>query len=105
MRTMSIDAFAVRDAKALLPFAVGGFAIFFLLQLNVVVAAGALILVGVLALMLRRPELGAAVALFAIYSNIAVLAMRSERAVQTAAGSAGQNPRLWSTKQWSADKN
>jgi len=94
MRTMSIDAFALRDAKVLLPFALGGFAIFFLLQLNVVVAAGALILVGVLALMLRRPELGAAVALFAIYSNIAVLAMRSERAVQTAAGSAGQNPRI-----------
>lgn len=91
---MSMDAFAVRDAKVLLPFILAGFAVFFLLQLNVMVAVGALILVGVLGLMLRRPELGAAVAVFAIYSNIAVLAMRSQRTVQSAAGSAGQNPRI-----------
>lgn len=94
IRDMFVEAFVIRNAKILLWCALAGFAIFFLLQLNVAVAAGALILVGVLALMLRRPELGTAVALFAIYSNIAVLAMRSQRAVQTTAGSAGQNPRI-----------
>lgn len=84
----------MRDANVLLAFAVAGFVIFLLLQLSLIVAAGALILLGVLAWMLRRPELGTIVALFAIYSNIAVLAMRSQRAVQTTAGSAGQNPRI-----------
>src|SRR5258708_30645254 len=58
------------------------------------VAAGALMIGGVLALMLRWPEIGTPVALFAIYSNVGVLAMRSQRAVQATAGTADQNPRI-----------
>jgi hypothetical protein len=93
-RRMFFDAFALRDAKVLLPCVAAGFGIFFLLYQNAVLAAGALIIMGILALMLRWPEMGTLVGIFAIYSNIGVLAMRSQTAIQASAGSADQNPRI-----------
>jgi hypothetical protein len=91
---MFFDAFALKNAKVLLPCVAAGFAIFFLMSQNVFLAAGALIIMGILGLMLRWPEIGTLVVLFAIYSNIGVLAMRSQTAIQASAGSADQNPRI-----------
>jgi hypothetical protein len=93
-RNISFDAFAMRDAWVLLSCAVAGFGFLFLLNQSAMLAAGALVMMGVLAMMFRWPELGTLVALFAIYSNIGVLAMRSERAIQATAGTADQNPRI-----------
>ena len=93
-RNIFLDEFAIRDAWILLPFAIGGFGILFLLYQNAMLAVGALVIMGVLALMLRWPDIGTLVALFAIYSNVGVLAMRSERAIQATAGTADQNPRI-----------
>jgi putative inorganic carbon (hco3(-)) transporter len=94
MRIVFADPFAISDAKVLLPCAVAGFAIFFLLYQNASLAAGALIILGVLALMFRWPEIGTLVVLFSIYSNVGVLAMRPETAIQASAGSADENPRI-----------
>jgi len=91
---MFFDAFTLKNAKVLVPCVAVGFAIFFLLNQNVLLAAGALIIMGILGLMLRWPEMGTLVVLFAIYSNIGVLAMRTQRAIQVTAGSADQNPRI-----------
>src|SRR6266853_2430304 len=93
-RKIFFDAFALKNARVLLPCVAVGFAIFFLLNQNVLLAAGALIIMGILGLMLRWPEMGTLVVLFAIYSNIGVLAMRPQRAIQVTAGSADQNPRI-----------
>ncbi len=93
-RNIFLDEFAIRDAWILLPFAIGGFGILFLLYQNAMLAVGALVIMGVLALMLRWPDIGTLVALFAIYSNVGVLAMRSQGAIQATAGSADQNPRI-----------
>ena len=91
---MFFDAFTLKNAKVLVPCVAVGFAIFFLLNQNVLLAAGALIIMGILGLMLRWPEMGTLVVLFAIYSNIGVLAMRPQTAIQASAGSADQNPRI-----------
>jgi len=93
-RNTSFDPFAMRHAMVLLACAVAGFGILFLLYQSAMLAAGALIIGGVLALMFRWPEIGTLVALFAIYSNVGVLAMRSQGAIQATAGSADQNPRI-----------
>lgn len=61
---------------------------------GLVLMAGALVVIGCVPLMLRWPETGTLIVLFAIYSNIGVLAMRSPKAIQAAAGSPGQNPRI-----------
>lgn len=71
-----------------------GFLFFVLLSRNILLALCALIFVGCLGVMLYRPEMGTLAVLFAIYSNIAVLAMRSQRSIEASAGSAGQNPRI-----------
>lgn len=93
-RRMFFDAFTLKSAKVLLPCVAAGFAIFFLTNQNVLLVAGALTIMGILALMLRWPEVGTLVVLFAIYSNIGVLAMRPQTAIQASAGSADQNPRI-----------
>ena len=79
---MFFDAFTLKSAKVLLPCVAAGFAIFFLTNQNVLLAAGALTIMGILGLMLRWPEMGTLVVLFAIYSNIGVLAMRPQTAIQ-----------------------
>ncbi|HEV2494763.1 MAG TPA: O-antigen ligase family protein [Terriglobia bacterium] len=91
---MSAGVSAIRHGRILIPCAAAGFLMLFLLQANTVLGLGALLVLGCLALMFRWPELGTLVVLFAIYSNIAVLAMRSHAAIEATAGSAEQNPRI-----------
>ena len=71
-----------------------GFLIFFLLQQSIALGAAAAIILGCAVLIFRWPVIGTLVALFSIYSNIAVLGMRSQSAVQTAAGSPDENSRI-----------
>jgi putative inorganic carbon (hco3(-)) transporter len=94
VKNKPIDAFAISDARIVLMCVAAGFGIFYLLHLNALLALGALIIMGILALMLRWPEMGTLVVLIAIYSNIGVLAMRAQTAIQATAGSADQNPRI-----------
>src|SRR5258706_733275 len=94
MRNMFSDAFAIRDTRVLSASLAAGFSIFLLLRQNALLAAGILIIMGFLALMLRWPETGTLVVLFSIYSNIGVLAMRHPTAIQVTAGSPGENPRI-----------
>jgi len=91
---MFSDAFAIRDTRVLSASLAAGFSIFLLLRQNALLAAGILIIMGFLALMLRWPETGTLVVLFSIYSNIGVLAMRHPTAIQVTAGSPGENPRI-----------
>ena len=85
---------AIRPMGPLLLCTGAGFMMLALINESPILMAGALILLACLALMLRWPETGTVVVLFAIYSNIGVLAMRTPTAVQAAAGSANQNPRI-----------
>lgn len=94
MRNALSDTLPYRNASVVLPCAAAGFAIFALLQKSVLLGAAALVIAAIAALMLRWPELGTLVVLFSIYSNIAVLAMRPQTAIQATAGSAGENPRI-----------
>ena len=82
------------DARTLILCVVGGFLFLMLLQQSVELAAASGLLVGLIALTLRWPNAGTMVVLFAIYSNIGVLAMRSQNAIRASAGSAEQNPRI-----------
>jgi putative inorganic carbon (hco3(-)) transporter len=91
---MTADVAAIRSTRLLVPCAAVGFLIIVLLQQNILLALGALAVIGFLALMLRWPEIGTLVVLFSIYSNVAVLAMRSQAAIQATAGSADHNPRI-----------
>jgi hypothetical protein len=93
-RTVSPYAEGVKLTGALLPCAAAGFLIFVLMNQSVLLAASALLIVGCLALMLHWPDTGTMVVLFVIYSNLGVLAMRSQNAVEVAAGSPDQNPRI-----------
>src|SRR5260370_26511187 len=45
-KNMFFDAFALKNARVLLPCVAAGFAIFFLMNQNVLLAAGALIIMG-----------------------------------------------------------
>jgi putative inorganic carbon (hco3(-)) transporter len=91
---MNAHTVGIKQAGVLLPCAAASFLIFFLLRQSVLLALGALLIVGCLALTLRWPDIGTIVVLFAIYSNVGVLAMRSPNALQAAAGSPDQNPRI-----------
>jgi len=91
---MSAAVSTLRHSRVLIPCAAAGFLILLLLQANTVLGLGALLLLACVALMFRWPELGTLVVLFAIYSNLAVLAMRSRAAIEATAGSAEQNPRI-----------
>lgn len=71
-----------------------GFLLLALANQSLMLTAGVLVVIGCLALMLRWPEVGTLVALFAIYSNVGVLTMRAPNAVEVAAGSPSQNPRI-----------
>lgn len=84
----------IRRTGILLPCVCAGFLMLALIGGNPELMAGLLIILSCLALMLRWPQTGTLVVLFAIYSNIGVLAMRAPTAVQVAAGSANQNPRI-----------
>ncbi len=75
-------------------FVMAGFIVLFLVHQSVVLAIGMLLFAGFLGLMLRWPDMGTLAVLFAIYSNISVLAMRSQKAVQLTAGPVDKNPRV-----------
>jgi len=74
--------------------AAAGFLLVVLANQSLLLMAGLLVVIGCLALMLRWPEAGTLAVLFAIYSNIGVLAMRPQKAVEAAAGVLDQNPRI-----------
>lgn len=91
---MTLQSEIIKDTRTLIPFVLGGFLFLLLLPQSAGLAAAVIILVGFAGLMLRWPNVGTLVVLFAIYSNIGVLAMRSQNAIQASAGSAAQNPRI-----------
>jgi hypothetical protein len=91
----------MHDTRILWPCAVLGFLVFFLLQKNIVLGLAVVFVLGLFALVARWPELGTLFALFAIYSNIAVLGMKSRAILQTTVqtgqmtiATAGQNARV-----------
>ncbi len=89
------------DSRILLPFAALGFLIFFLLEKSVALGLAVVLVLGLFALVARWPELGTLFALFAIYSNIAVLGMKTRATLQTTVqtgqmtiSTGGQNARV-----------
>jgi hypothetical protein len=91
----------MHNTRVLWPCAVLGFLVFFLLEKNVVLGLAVILVLGLFALVVRWPELGTLIALFAIYSNIAVLGMKSRAILQTTVqtgqmtiATAGQNARV-----------
>lgn len=91
---MTADINTIRHARVLLPCLMAGFLVFFLLQQSIALGAAAALILGCAGLVFRWPEIGTLAALFAIYSNLAVLGMRSQSAIQTTAGSPEQNSRI-----------
>jgi putative inorganic carbon (hco3(-)) transporter len=91
---MSAHAATLSHMRIFLTCAAAGFMILFLVQQNILLGLGALVILGSLAAVLRWPEVGILVFLFSVYSNLAVLAMRSQRDIQAAAGPATENPRV-----------
>jgi O-antigen ligase/polysaccharide polymerase Wzy-like membrane protein len=86
---MSVRTATMRDTHIFLPCAALGFLMFFLLQKSIVLGLAMVIFLGVFALVVRWPELGTLTVLFAIYSNIAVLGMKT-RAILSASVQTGQ---------------
>lgn len=91
----------MHDTRILWPCAVLGFLIFFLMQNSVVLGLAVVLVLGLFALVVRWPELGTLTVLFAIYSNVAVLGMKTRAgliaSVQTAQmtiSTANQNSRV-----------
>ncbi len=91
---MPSDSKTLSHIYIVLSFALVGFFSLFLVQDSVTLAVVVLLFVGFLVFMLRWPEAGTLVVLFSIYSNISVLAMRSQNTVQLTAGPADRNPRI-----------
>ncbi len=73
---MPPDTRAVGRIGILLPCATIGFLIFYLLKPTALLIAGAVVVLGFVAMFIRWPETGTLTALFLLYTNIAVLAMR-----------------------------
>jgi hypothetical protein len=91
----------MHDSRILLPCAALGFLLFFLLEKSVVLGLAVVFVLGIFALVAHWPELGTLIALFAIYSNIAVLGMKSRatllttvQTTQMTVSTAGQNARV-----------
>lgn len=91
---MSINTASSSRISILLTCAIVGFLVFYLVQPTIMLTAEVVLFVGLLSLSLRWPETGTLVVLFAIYSNISVLVMRSATAVEVSAGSPDRNPRI-----------
>jgi putative inorganic carbon (HCO3(-)) transporter len=85
---------AIRHSGGLLVAGIMGFLMLLVLNRSTVLMIGSLLILACLILMLRWPDAGTLVVLFAIYSNIGVIAMRSPNAVLQSAGSLDQNPRI-----------
>jgi hypothetical protein len=91
----------MHHTRVLWPCAVLGFVFFFLLEKNIVLGLAVVFVLGLFALVVRWPELGTLATLFAIYSNIAVLGMKtravlsaSVQTTQMTISTAGQNSRV-----------
>lgn len=91
----------MHDTRIFWPCAALGFLIFFLLEKSVVLGLAVILVLGLFALLVRWPELGTLTVLFAIYSNIAVLGMKtravlsaSVQTTQMTISTAGQNSRV-----------
>lgn len=98
---MSAHTATIDDTRVLWPCAALGFLIFFLLEKSIVVGLAAVLVLSLFALVVRWPELGTLTALFAIYSNIAVLGMKTPAILRTSVqtgqmtiATAGQNARI-----------
>ena len=98
---MSAQTATMHDSRILLPCAGLGFLMFFLLEKSVVLGLAVVFVLGIFALVAHWPELGTLIALFAIYSNIAVLGMKSRTTLlttvqtgQMTVSTAGQNARV-----------
>jgi len=98
---VSAHTATIHETRLLWPCAALGFLVFFLLQKNIVLGLAVVFVLGLFALVMRRPELGTLFALFALYSNIAVLGMKTRAILQTTVqtgqmtiSTAGQNARV-----------
>lgn len=98
---MSVLTATMHETRILWPCAALGFLVFFLMQNSVVLGLAVVLVLGLFALVVRWPELGTLAVLFAIYSNVAVLGMKTRAgliaSVQTAQmtiSTAGQNSRV-----------
>jgi O-antigen ligase/polysaccharide polymerase Wzy-like membrane protein len=98
---VSAHTATMHDSRILLPCAALGFLIFFLLQKSIVLGLGAVFALGLFALVARWPDLGTLAVLFAIYSNVAVLGMKTKATLvstvqtgQMTISTAGQNARV-----------
>ena len=98
---MSAHAATMHETRILWPCAALGFLVFFLLQKNIVLGLAVVFVLGLFALVMRWPELGTLFALFALYSNMAVLGMKSRAILlstvqtgQMTISTAGQNARV-----------
>ena len=98
---MSAHTATMHETRLLWPFAALGFLVFFLLEKSVVLGLAVILVLGLFALVMRWPELGTLLALFALYSNIAVLGMKSRAILlstvqtgQMTISTAGQNARV-----------
>ena len=98
---MTAHTATMHETRILWPCALLGFLIFLLIQKSIVLGLAVVLVLSVFALVVRWPELGTLTVLFAIYSNLAVLGMKT-RAVLTASvqttqmtiSTAGQNSRV-----------
>lgn len=91
----------MHDTRIFCLCAVFGFATFFLLQKSIVLGLALVVVLGLFALVVRWPDLATLFVLFALYSNIAVLGMKTRAilssSVQTSQmtiSTAGQNSRV-----------
>ena len=98
---MSVHTATIDDTRILWPCAAVGFLIFFLLEKSIVLGLAVVFVLSLFALVVRWPELGTMTALFAIYSNIAVLGMKTPAILRTSVqtgqmtiATAGQNARI-----------
>lgn len=85
----SAQTTTMHDTRILAPCVTLGFFIFFLLEKSIALGLAVVLVLGLFALVVRWPELGTLTVLFAIYSNIAVLGMKT-RAVLSATVQTGQ---------------
>jgi putative inorganic carbon (hco3(-)) transporter len=98
---VSAHTATMHETRILWPCAALGFLVFSLLQKNIVLGLAVVFVLGLFALVMRWPELGTLFALFALYSNIAVLGMKSRAILlstvqtgQMTISTAGQNARV-----------
>ena len=99
--SVSVQTLTKHETRILWPCAALGFLIFFLLEKSIVLGLAVVFVLGLFALVVRWPELATLFVLFAIYSNVAVLGMKtravlsaSVQTTQMTISTAGQNSRV-----------